>query len=78
VNAVFNALYTAGVFGIAQKGHNINKGGQLRCRFSFSSERTNPNIAAAVDSADALALSPMFHEYCGCAASEVGAVVPLT
>lgn len=76
VNNVFNDLFNFGIFGIGPKTAGTKGTHQTRFKFGFVGDRFSRNIHATVEGNDLLALSPMFHEYCGCTASEYGIVVP--
>jgi hypothetical protein len=75
---LFDTLFNFGLFGIARKS-KLARGSQLaRFKFGFVGDVFEPNIHAAVDGADLVALSPMLREYCGCTPSEWGAIIPVS
>ena len=75
IKAFFSDLYNVGVVGIVPKGSQA-KGPQLRVRFGSVGDRFEKYVQTA-DDAEFVALSPMFHEYCGCVPSEFGAIIPI-
>jgi len=74
---LFDDLFNCGVFGVAPR-ESVNKGRQKSdFKFAFVGDRLLRSVHATVEHDDFAALSPMFHEYCGCAASAYGAVIPI-
>lgn len=74
---LFDNLFNLGIFGICQKPSMTRGAFTMRFKFSFVGDRISPNIHASLESSDLVAISPMFHEYCGCNPSEWGAVIPV-
>lgn len=76
LHTVFDDMYNYGIFGIASKTGLTKGSEQTEFQFGFVRDKHRNNLHASVDSDSILAISPMFHEYCGCVPSEYGIVVP--
>jgi hypothetical protein len=76
-HTVFNDLFNFGVIGLTPIRSATERAPQNYFRFGFVGDRMSRNVHTTVDATDLLALSPMLHEYCGCAPSEFGAVIPV-
>lgn len=74
---LFDELFGAGVFGIAQRSQVDEVSKKNFFKFGFVRHMHSTKIHAAFSDGDLLALSPMFHEYCGCQKSPFGAIVPV-
>jgi len=75
VDRCFDALFNDGVFGIAPRARAAKGSQSTKFQFGFVGDRFQ-SIYSSVTDGDLLALSPMFHEFCGCTPSEYGVVVP--
>jgi len=73
---VFDSLFNLGIFGLARSSEIKNSARSTSFRFGFVGDTFAPNIHATVNNFDVVALSPMFSEFCGCTASDWGAVIP--
>ena len=71
LNDMFNDLFNGGIFGVKRQASS----GQRHFRFGFAAGHI-AEMHAAVEENDLVALSPMFHEYCGCVTSERGPILP--
>jgi hypothetical protein len=73
--AIFDELFDFGVIGVARR-ESVNRGATAcKVRFVYAGEgvmKIHPNDD------DIVALSPMFHDFCGCTQSHYGAVIPST
>lgn len=77
VNLALDELFGFGIVGY-QKAENVRMGTpRQEFHFSFVGDHHVPNLHAAIDDEDYIALCPMFVEYCGCSPSDYGAVVPI-
>lgn len=76
VYSLFDDLFNFGIFGVAQRRRIAKNAQSTRFRFSYVDDSFPTPIHTAIEEHDLIALSPMFHEFAGCIASEVGAVIP--
>lgn len=74
---IVDTLFTFGLFGLAKKGSVSPGSHQARFRFGFQSDSVAPTHSA-LEGSDFIAVSPMFHEYCGCVVSGFGPITPYT
>jgi hypothetical protein len=74
---LFDDLFECGVFGFAKRSSIASGSQRTRFRFSFVADQSKRNVHASIDGEDILALSPMFHEFCGCTPSQYGAITPV-
>lgn len=70
---IFDELFDFGVIGIARRENVIKGASKFKVRFVYAGEGVS-RIHAAEE--DVVALSPMFHDLCGCTQSQYGAVIP--
>lgn len=76
INELFNDFFNSGVFGVAVTNKISHDNRQMTFRFGYICGSFEQGIHASVDRMDLVAVSPMFHEYCGCVPSRHGAVIP--
>lgn len=76
INSVITDLYNVGIFGCVDKASMAKGSPQIKARFGCVADRFDRNASNAFEDSDLVALSPMFHEYCGCSPSEYGAIMP--
>ena len=77
VGPYFDHLFNFGTFGIAQNTSLAKGRSKVDFTFAFVGDRIRRNVHATVERDDFVAISPMFHEYCGCVTSAYGAVMPV-
>lgn len=77
VNVALDELFDFGIVGY-QKANEMQVNSRRQAfHFSFVGDCHVPNLHAAIDDHDYIALCPMFVDFCGCANAKNGAVVPI-
>jgi hypothetical protein len=78
IDLVAKELYDLGLFGIALRDEERNRSerGVFQCRFGSIGPRQRGRILQW-EASDLIAISPMFHEFCGLKESNHGAIVPI-
>jgi len=82
IHNYFNDFFNFGIFGVIVNTPDLVYSAALRrtqqtqFRFGYVGDKIERGIHANLKETDIIAISPMFHEYCGCVASECGAIMP--
>jgi len=74
---LFDELFDFGIFGVHANTQTSSISKRVEFRFAFVGDNINSPIYNSVKDSDAIALAPMFREYCGCQSTKEGVIVPI-
>jgi hypothetical protein len=77
INGALDELFGFGLIGYQKANLMMVDSPRQEFHFSYVGDHHIPDLHAAIDDEDYIALCPMFVEFCGCSPSEYGAVVPI-